>query len=87
MCNPDVTATPVCNRYAAFNVIACSLLFTFCYVYVRFHSKLSGYKVTSGPPQHHRVTLLCILTHPCSVDPFMLATPFRREHDEQARTT
>lgn len=32
MCNPDVTAMPICNRYAAFNVITCLLLFTFCYV-------------------------------------------------------
>lgn len=53
MCNPDVTAMPIRNRYAAFNVIACSLLFTFVMFTFAFHSKLSELQIDIAVTNRH----------------------------------
>ena len=80
MCNPDVTAMPVCNRYAAFNVIACSLLFTFGMLRSLFTANYQSHKESQRSQIGIAVTSwlhFSASSHtPCSVVPFMIAIPF-----------
>ena len=69
-CNPDVTATAICNRYSEFSAVSCSLLFAFCYISCSFTQQnvrvvfewqntifgdLSNYLVQKASIIHHSV--------------------------------